>query len=446
MSVPAGWYPDPQVANQIRWWDGERWSEHVAPHVKKDYVAAAAQLSRKDARQRVAELEELVDSYGLKPVEEARATLANLHGEIAALQSQLTSLAKERKKLSAGIADLRDAKGLQQIGLYDFEHPAESSAELAAQLEILRNDIKSAIREKIATNATKNFTFNNSQAKGRKFVNDMSKVLLRAYNAEAENCVVMMKAGRLEPAQKRLARTADQIARQGKMINLEITSHYQRLRMRELELADRHLRAKQREKELEREHRAELREQRRVEKELAAAQAKLKKEREHYLATLAALTAQGDEDGMARMEERLADVDRAIADVDYRTANQRAGYVYVISNIGSFGENVVKIGLTRRLEPMDRVRELGDASVPFGFDVHALFFADDAVDIENMLHKHFADRRVNHVNLRREYFYALPEEVLDVLNAQKVELVEFVRTAEAAEFRQSEAIRQEAKA
>src|SRR5690625_7545737 len=86
MSVPAGWYPDPQVPNQIRWWDGERWSDHVAPHAKKDYVAAAAQLSRKDARQRVAELEELVDSYGLKPVEEARATLANLHGEIAALQ------------------------------------------------------------------------------------------------------------------------------------------------------------------------------------------------------------------------------------------------------------------------------------------------------------------------------------------------------------------------
>src|SRR5690625_3591908 len=150
MSVPAGWYPDPQVPNQIRWWDGERWSDHVAPHVKKDYVAAAAQLSRKDARQRVAELEELVDSYGLKPVEEARSTLANLREEIAVLQSQLSTLTKERRKLSAAIADLREIKGLQQIGLYNFEHPAESSAELAGQLEVLRNDIKSAIREKIA--------------------------------------------------------------------------------------------------------------------------------------------------------------------------------------------------------------------------------------------------------------------------------------------------------
>jgi hypothetical protein len=92
------------------------------------------------------------------------------------------------------------------------------------------------------------------------------------------------------------------------------------------------------------------------------------------------------------VREQLGDVERAIEDVDYRAANVRAGYVYVISNIGSFGEDMVKIGMTRRLDPLDRVRELGDVSVPFRYDVHALFFADDAVGIEAKLHERLAER------------------------------------------------------
>ena len=123
------------------------------------------------------------------------------------------------------------------------------------------------------------------------------------------------------------------------------------------------------ERELEREKRAELAEQRRAEKELAAERERLakqlEKEQAHYANVKAMLEASGDFAGIKRIEARLADVQRAIDDVDYRAANIRAGFVYVISNLGSFGESMVKIGMTRRLEPMDRVRELGDASVPF---------------------------------------------------------------------------------
>ena len=120
------------------------------------------------------------------------------------------------------------------------------------------------------------------------------------------------------------------------------------------------------------------------------------------------------------------------------TPNIRAGYVYVISNFGSFGEHVVKIGLTRRLEPMDPVRELGDASVPFNFDVHAMVFSDDAVSLEGNLHQAFTDRRVNLVNQRREFFYATPTEVreaLETLGGQQ--LLEFHEVPEAADWRAS---------
>ena len=124
-----------------------------------------------------------------------------------------------------------------------------------------------------------------------------------------------------------------------------------------------------------------------MEQEIEREQARLEKERQHYLNALAALEANGDTEGADRMRAQLDDVDKAIEDVDYRAANVRAGYVYVISNVGAFGERMVKVGMTRRLEPMDRIRELSDASVPFNFDVHALFFSEDAVGIEAEMHR-----------------------------------------------------------
>ncbi len=124
-----------------------------------------------------------------------------------------------------------------------------------------------------------------------------------------------------------------------------------------------------------------------------------------------------------------------------RAANVRAGYVYVISNIGAFGERVVKIGMTRRLDPMDRVRELGDASVPFRFDVHVMIFSDDAVGLETALHHTFAHRQVNLVNARREFFFATPLEVKQALLKLRGNLVSYADTPEAIEWRQSETTR-----
>jgi hypothetical protein len=141
---------------------------------------------------------------------------------------------------------------------------------------------------------------------------------------------------------------------------------------------------------------------------------------------------------VADAEARLAEIADAIHGVEEREANIRAGYVYVISNVGAFGERMVKIGMTRRLEPLDRVRELGDASVPFRYDVHALFFSEDAVGIETKLHQGLADKRVNRVNLRREFFYATPKEVEAMLASLDGSLLSFVEQPEADEWHQSE--------
>jgi hypothetical protein len=137
------------------------------------------------------------------------------------------------------------------------------------------------------------------------------------------------------------------------------------------------------------------------------------------------------------LERKLADIDSSIALNDYRAANIRAGYVYVISNRGAFGNRVVKIGLTRRLEPQERIDELGDASVPFRFDVHAIFFSEDAVSLENELHDHFSKHRVNWANNRKEFFFASPADVRTVLSEKLGNLLEFAEHVESTEYLQS---------
>jgi len=164
--------------------------------------------------------------------------------------------------------------------------------------------------------------------------------------------------------------------------------------------------------------------------------ARLEKEQKHFQTALLVLVAKGDAEGAERLRSQLADVQRAIDDVDYRAANVRAGYVDVISNIGSFGERMVKIGMTRRLDPMDRIRELSDASVPFNFDIHALFFSKDAVGIEAAMHAKLAQARVNTVNRRREFFHVTPTETKVHLAELTGEMLEFTEVPEALEYRQ----------
>jgi len=417
---------------------------------KRDARAYATALEAENETLRA-----LVDKHGLREFGEIDAYRARVEQELElsrnaheqariatetslnSLRTQVAETTAEIQRVQSQLIDVNATAELQEVGLFDFEHPAQSSAELASQLEQVRYEIKNRIRDKTAVLTTTSFTFNNSEAQGRKFVNDMSKVLLRAYNAEAENAIKATRAGNLAVAQKRLTTAAEQIARSGAMIDLRVEASYHGLRLREIALANDHLRVLAREKELERDRRAELREQAKAEAELRKAKETLEKEKSHYLSTLAALEANGDAEGADRMRAKLEDVERALVDVDYRAANIRAGYVYVISNIGAFGERMVKIGMTRRLEPMDRVNELGDASVPFRFDVHALFFADDAVGVETMLHQTFAPQRVNKVNLRREFFYTTPDEVLAALKSHAIEVVEYAVAPVAEEFRAS---------
>lgn len=336
----------------------------------------------------------------------------------------------------------RDTDALHEIGVYQYNHPLENAVAYQEARENIRTAIKKFMMSGSAIEASTRFAFDNSLAKGRKMATELGKIMLRAYNAEAENCVRTVKAGNLKAAQKRLTTASTAIARYASMMEMRISAEYHDLRMRELELVADFQMKVQEEREAAREERARLREEQQAERELRAERERLEKEREHYANALAALDLSGLDGNRQELADKLAELDTAIAENDYRIANIRAGYVYVISNVGSFGPDIVKIGMTRRIDPMDRVRELGRTSVPFGFDVHALFFSEDAVGVEAELHRRFANKRVNRVNLRREYFYTTPAAVKSQLaEIARGSLLEFKEQADAEQYHTSELIR-----
>ena len=209
-------------------------------------------------------------------------------------------------------------------------------------------------------------------------------------------------------------------------------------------------------KEKEKEEQRRIKEQMRQEAEekrlLEQERKKIEKEEEKYLKEINSnkelLSKETDLDKIAALEARLKELEEQVEKIEeqkeeiVKRANGKAGYVYVISNLGSFGDNMFKIGMTRRLNPLDRIDELGDASVPFKFDIHAMVFSDDAVGLEQKMHQTLEANRVNKINLRKEFFYSDIENLENII--QDIDpTAEFTKTMKALEYRQSQSIKEE---
>jgi uncharacterized small protein (DUF1192 family) len=411
---PKGWTPDPSWLAPPDGW--QLWLP------QENQLSATPEAGEADGTE--------VTSSAEVEIGGEVSRIAFLQAEIAALKAQLQAV-----QSAEDIAVFNDEWVLQEAGIYRYHHPLENAATYQVRLGDLGARIADMVKSGRAIEQSETFTFDNSLAKGRKMAGDLAKLMLRAYNAEADNSIRALRAGNAQAAKKRLERSREAIARYGGLMQMHISDAYHSLRLEEVELTADYLVKKQEEREAAREETARLREERRVAQELAAERERLDKERAHILNAIEALRGIGSQN--PELERKLVEIDEAIAQNDFRSANIRAGYIYVISNRGAFGDGVVKIGLTRRLQPMERVTELGGASVPFRFDTHALFFSEDAVSLEADLHAHFVDRRVNMVNERKEFFFATAAEVREVLLSKLGDLLEFSEKAEATEFLQS---------
>ncbi|RLP68348.1 DUF4041 domain-containing protein [Mycetocola manganoxydans] len=426
---PAGWSPDPSWPDPPPGW--ELWVPSVTPKeaAENSFVTSVSDDSPIGSS----------DDHGAADGDIDRTRGGDVSRRMALLEAENATLRAQLASTAPGTyVELNDAIVLQDVGIYRYHHPLESAAAYKDRLNHIESQTAELVKSGRAIVKSELFTFNNSLAQGRRMTEDLAKLMLRAYNAEADNSIRSLKAGNVLTARRRMDASRAAIARLGRLMEMHISDEFHALRLEEIELTSDWLVKKQEEREAQREERARLKEENRVAKELAEERANLDKERSHLLNALNALEQQGQSD--PELVVRLALIDDAIAQNDFRAANIRAGYVYVISNEGAFGKNVVKIGLTRRLDPGDRIAELSGASVPFRFDTHTLYFSEDAVTLENELHRHFADRALNRANARKEFFFATPVEVKAVLLEKVGNLLEFTESADATEYRQSVAL------
>lgn len=388
-------------------------------------------------------LREISEQAGTLELVALQQRITAVRAEVAQLEAQRESLVADIASLRQRIVGINESEMLQEFGLYEFVHPLEDVLAYRERLDALRVRIKELARSGKVVTAVSNWTVNGSATEGRKLVDDTAKLMLSAYNADIENVLRTLRPHRLQAAIERIDKLRERIARAGRVMQLRISDEYHVIRMQEIRLTADYLQKVEEEREQLRALREAEREEQKARREMEAEKLRLQREAMKYQTAIERLRARGDEQAVAELLLKVDEVEAAIAGVEAREANIRAGYVYVISNIGSFGERMVKIGLTRRLDPEDRIRELGDASVPFQFDKHALIFSDDAVGLEARLHKALQEKRVNRINLRREFFYATPHEVLDVLEEVGGQhLAEFHSDAEALEWRQSESMRE----
>lgn len=386
--------------------------------------------------------------------------IADLQGKIEEATNSLNKVLRQVDESKRKLADLKDqiietdeAIQLQSFGLYTPKYNFANVDEYKDKLTSIRNWQKSMIKDKTAVIGSTDWQLNGSAAKGRKMVADMQKLLLRAFNAECDGIVEHVKFSNLESSVKRIGASRDAISKLGAMMGIAITEGYYQLKIQELYLAHEYQMKKQEEKEALKEARARMREEAKLAKELEEARRNIEKEQKHYTNALQKIESQIQAAGesseellekKAEIVAQLEKLDKAIKDVDYRAANQKAGYVYVISNIGAFGPDVYKIGMTRRLDPTERVDELGDASVPFNFDIHAMIFSDDAPALEAALHRAFDDRKLNFVNTRREFFRVTLDEIKAVVKDNYDKTVEFIAVPPAEQYRQSLLMAQQA--
>lgn len=362
---------------------------------------------------------------------------ANERKEAAGVELQ--RIFDEVDKARESLVETQESLLLQEAGIYEYTHPLEDAIAYKSRLKSIKNQYKTLAKENRAIIAATGWTLNGSATEGKKLVRANSKLMLRAYNMEADGLIRTMKPFKLDSSTARLEKTRETIAKLGSTMNMRVTTEYHRLRIEELELTADYLAKAAEERERIREQRVRDREEEKAQREWLREQEKLEKERSHLRRAVAKLTMNGDARGATTLTMQLDEVEAAVEGIKARRANTAAGYVYVISNLGSFGPNMVKIGMTRRLEPMDRVDELGDTSVPFHFDVHALIYSEDARGLEARLHEAFAEQRVNRVNQRREFFYVTPAQVRDALAEFAGEhLLQYTDEAEAYEWRASD--------
>lgn len=340
---------------------------------------------------------------------------------------------------------------LSEYGVYQPHFKFEASESYKEAILGVREAQKIMVKAKLAVVGGDNITWNGSIRAGRAMVNREKKLMLRAFNGECDSFTASADWSNIQRMEERIDKSFEQINKVYEEQSISISLQYKNLKVNELRLTYEYQLKKHEEKEEQRALRELAREEEKVQRDVEAAKIKAEKEEILYnkaiekvrkeLGFVSPEKQQELQNQIAELEEKLRLVESERQRALSMAQQTRRGYVYIISNIGSFGEGIYKIGMTRRLDPMDRIRELGDASVPFQFDVHAIIFCEDAPALESALHKTFDHKRLNRINMRREFFSC---DLIEIENAveQHHGKIECIRIPEAQQYRESLVMRE----
>lgn len=360
------------------------------------------------------------------------------HGVYLRLKRELSLLQEESEDIS--------------FGLYKPSYPFDTPEQYKAALDKVWQEQKELVKRDEATACPHEWSVGGSKVEGKRMQKQLGKLMLRAYNGESEAAIARVTWNNVTRMEERIKKAFEAINGLGTVVGVAVTQAYADLALKELRLTYEYEQKKREIAEEQREIRERLKEDEKAQREALRLQEDAAKEESRYEKALDKARsemerANGEEmellrGKMMQLEQSLAEAKAQKARAKSMAELTKSGYVYVISNMGSFGEHVYKIGMTRRLDPMDRVKELGDASVPFEFDVHAMVYTDDAPRLENEFHRHFAAQRVNMLNARKEFF-SVSIEAIGAFVRQRGLAMQLTLLAEAREYRESVALRAE---
>jgi hypothetical protein len=385
---------------------------------------------------------ELLEKY----ITDKESEVKTIQDNIAKLNSDYQNALETYTRLRKEISLFENKIDLLEFGIYEPIYEFQKSDEFREELNKILELQKEMISWNRAAFCRTNWTIDGSEAKGQANTKRYIKLALRAFNGECESLIAKVKWNNVNQMKERIKKSFETINKIGESQKVTIEPEYLDLKLKELTLEYEYQLKKQKEKEELRAAQEILREEEKARREFEQAQREAEKEEVNYQRALDKARKEIEQASGDKHETLLAQIQKL--EQELKEAHERKeralsmaqqtkrGHVYIISNIGSFGEQVYKIGMTRRLEPEDRIKELGDASVPFSFDIHAMIFSEDAPNLEAELHKAFASRKVNMLNYRKEFFKVTLNEI-----EQKVKEIglktEFIRIPEAMEYRET---------
>ena len=367
-----------------------------------------------------------------------------LEEKLADKEAEINNMDQELKSLQEQLALAKEEDELQTYGLYEPHYDFENATAYKEKLDELRKKQKQSIKDKTAAWGNPNMTLNGDARKGQAMINDNIKQILRTFNTECDGIIRKVKHSNMEASEKRIRKSYETLNRLNERLGVRIQPKYLDLKIQELHLAYEYQVKKQEEKEMLAEAREREREEKKLQKKLEREKNKFNKENDRInneLAEAEAKIQSAADEEKAKLEAEIAKLKAAleknneeIEKIDVWKETPGAGYVYIISNIGSFGEDVFKIGVTRRDDPEERIRELSNASVPFKYDSHVFIFSKDAYTLESNLHERFDNKRVNKINRRKEFFNITIDDIKKIVEENKASVHSFVEKPEAEEY------------